>query len=182
MNTSKISVRYAKALFLTAREENLLDGVHEDMMLMDTAYDIEGFKSFLESPVIKVSDKKELVSSVFGTSITELTARFIDLIIDNKRETFLKGIIRNYKTLYNQEKGINESILIVPEKVTEKEQQKYSELLEKLFNTRVKLEQVIKPELIGGFILRIGDQQFDASVKTSLTRIKKDLLENVIVN
>jgi F-type H+-transporting ATPase subunit delta len=182
MNESKISVRYAKALYLSASEEKVQNEVLEDLKLIEVSLEIGGFKEFLESPVIKASDKKKVVTITFDSRIQKLSLNFFYLILSNNREKYLKAIIRNYIDLYKEDRGIKQAKLTLPFPVSGDYHKKFTSILEKSFMKTIELEEVIDPEIIGGFILRVEDQQFDASVKTQLKGIKKELLETRIVN
>lgn len=182
MNESKISVRYAKAFFLTAKEEKVLEEIAEDVKLLQASLKVPGFQEFLESPIIKTSEKKKLIDSVFEKEFNKLTYIFLTLILKNKREHYLRDILRNFIDLYKEEHGIKQAKLTVSSSVSNEYQQKFISLLEEAFNAKIELEQVIDKDLIGGFILKVEDQQFDASVKTQLKRVKKKLLETSLVN
>lgn len=182
MNDSKISVRYAKALFLSAKEENLLENVLEDMKLIRASSEVNGFKEYIESPVAKTSSKKALIKNVYGDLISDLSFNFYHLLLTKKRESYLYDIIRNYIFLYRKEKGIKSASLKTPFRIPDENRKKFLSLLENLYKAHIDIEEKIDPELIGGFILTVEDKQFDASIKTSLKKIKKQLLRTAIKN
>lgn len=177
MNDSKISVRYAKALFLSALEEDSLDVVIKDVNLLQSAFIVPGFVEMLVSPVIKTSEKKKLVDVVYGKILSELSLNFMRLILTNKRESYLEGILRNFSGLYRKHKGIKNAELVVPVAVSEEYRKKFLNLLEQVFDAKIELSSKINPDIIGGFILKVEDEQFDASLSSALSRIKKNLLE-----
>ena len=177
MNDSKISVRYAKALFLSALEGKNLDTVIKDIELLNTSFQVDGFNEMLESPVIKTSEKKKLVDAVYSKSISELSLNFLHLIITNKRESYLEGILRNFTGLYRDHKGIKNAELTIPLEVSDDYKKKFLNLLEQVFDAKIELNSIINPDIIGGFILKVDDEQFDASVSSSLAKMKKNLLE-----
>lgn len=180
MNDSKISVRYAKAYFLTAKEDKVLKEVVEDVKLLMASLKVSGFSEFLESPIIKTSEKRKVVKSVFEKSFNKISNVFLNLIITNKRENYLKNILRNFIDLYKEEQGIRQATLTVSAEVSDKYKKKFIALLEEAFQVKIEMQEVIDPDLIGGFILKVEDQQFDASVKSQLNRIRKRLLETSI--
>ncbi len=182
MNDSQISVRYAKALFLSAKEENVLEEVLRDMKLIRSSVEVKGFKEYIESPVARLSSKQKLIHDVYGTLISELSLRFYDLILTNKRENHLMDIIRNFISLYREEKGIKSAKLKLPFQISEDSRKKFLDLLGNIYKTHIEMEEELNPDLIGGFILTVEDQQFDASIKTSLAKIKKNLLQTAIEN
>ncbi len=180
MNDSKISVRYAKALFQAAKEAGKLVEVSKDMALLETSLENPEFGRILESPVIKTSQKAELIQKVFAKSIQVLSMDFLLLILKNKRESYIPGMIRNFTRLFKDDQGVKTAELIVPAKVSEAHKKRFMDLLAKVYNSKIEFTDKTNPELIGGFILKVEDEQFDASVSTSLSKIKKNLLETSI--
>lgn len=181
MNESKISVRYAKALFQAALEEKIADSIMTDLKKVGAVASSPEFREMLSSPVVKTSGKKKVFNELFSAEIKPLSMKFLNMVLDNKRETSLEGIIRYFTRLYKEQKGILSAGLITPMPLSAEFRNKLRELLKKLYQSDIELEERIKPELIGGFILKVEDEQFDASVSTALTRIEKDLLKQANV-
>jgi F-type H+-transporting ATPase subunit delta len=177
MNDSKISVRYAKALFKAAIEADLLLQVMKDMQLIMNVYALDNFRDVLESPVVKTSEKKKVVEKLFSGKICELSMTFFNLMLSNKRESHLPHIARNFKSFYKQNEGILSAQIVISEPIDEVQTNNFRSLLKNAFNSEIELEALVKPDILGGFILRIEDEQFDASVASSLTKIKRQLLE-----
>jgi F-type H+-transporting ATPase subunit delta len=181
MNDSKISVRYAKALFQAADEAKVLPQVMQDMELIMKVYAQEDFRSVLDSPIVKTSDKKKVTEKIFTGKVSDLSMSFIDLILTNKRESHLSHIARNFKAFYKSNQGILSAEIVVSEPVDKAQTEKFRILLKKAFNSEIELEESIKPQILGGFILRVEHEQFDASVASGLAKIKKQLLESTFV-
>ncbi len=180
MNDSKISVRYAKALFQTASEQNHADEVMKDMQLLQAGFETPRFKEILESPVIKISRKKKLIEEVFKPEVTRLTFDFLNLLLENKRESFLGAIIRNYLKAFRDQRGIKKADIIVASEISESTRKKFLDILEETFHSGIELEEIIRPSIIGGFILKVEDEQYDASIVSSLAKVKKRLLQTSI--
>ena len=93
MNNSKISVRYAKALFQTAVEKNIETEVRGDVAsLLECITSSEDFRALLESPVIAPDNKIKIFDAMFGGKFQKLTSDFFALTVKNKSEGFLKII------------------------------------------------------------------------------------------
>jgi len=74
MNDSKISVRYAKAFFLLAREKDILEEVKNDMVLIQTICNsVPEFNLIVESPVIQTSDKQKLIFEIVKDRTEKVT-------------------------------------------------------------------------------------------------------------
>lgn len=177
MNESKISVRYAKALFALAKESGSLDRLNTDVeLLYQCIREIPELKQVIYSPVIRTSVKIQLFKDMFSTSFDLLTSSFINLVLEHKREEYLEGISRYFLTLVKKEKGIQPAELLTAVKLDESLRQSILKLItKKIGASGIELQESTDKRLIGGFILRIGDQQIDASISTQLKRIQKEL-------
>ncbi|MUP36944.1 ATP synthase F1 subunit delta [Labilibaculum euxinus] len=179
MNESKISVRYAKALFELGKEENLIESVIKDIQLVDeVCKTMPEFWLMVESPVVKTSQKRTSVKLIFGDKINPVSLNFLDLVVQNRREIYLKDISRNFLSLCRKDKGVLSATLTSASAIEKESNLKLSELLSKSFNAKIELQEVVDQEIIGGFVLRIEDQQLDASVSNQLNLIKRELLSN----
>lgn len=94
MNESRISVRYAKALFQSALEKNILDRVNQDMILVRNVCTVPELKELLTNPVIRPSKKTGVLHSVLGKDLHSLTLALVDLVVKNGRERYLPAIAR----------------------------------------------------------------------------------------
>ncbi|MDE5419840.1 ATP synthase F1 subunit delta [Labilibaculum sp. DW002] len=179
MNESKISVRYAKALFQLGKEKNVLDTIVTDMKLVDELCNtVKDFWLMVESPVIKTSQKRASMKQIFGDRINAITLNFLDLVVKNRREIYLKDISRNFLALCRKDQGILSATLTSATTIEEGSKENLSTLLSKAFDSKIELEEVLDKDIIGGFVLRVDDQQLDASVSTQLNKIKRELLSN----
>lgn len=179
MNQGKISVRYAKALFSTAKDRKNLLAIKNDVELVSNALKtIKELTDFIYSPVAKPSQKKKFFSILLEKKVEKLTLDFLFLVIDNKRETYLSDIFRVFNVLYKKSEGIKTVTLTGTKEFSESQKKNVISFIEKNFNTKVDLEEKIDASILGGFVLRIEDQQFDASVSNKLKEIKKELLES----
>ena len=181
MNESKISVRYAKALFKAAREGKLLPQVMKDMEQVMRVYSMDDFRAVLESPIVKTSDKKKVFQSLFSGKLTDLSLNFFDLLLTNKRENHLPHIARYFSTLYKSDQGILSAEITVAGKIDAAQAEKFKTLLKKTFKAEIELETNVRADILGGFILRVEDEQYDGSVASQLTKIKRQLLDSTLV-
>jgi len=177
MNESKIVVRYAKAIFLLALEKNMLEIVRNDIELVNkTIRDFDQFGAYLKSPVIKSSQKFNLVSQIFKGTIHEISLNFIRLLIQHKRETFLEDIVRRFIDVYRNYKGIKSADVVTAVPLEEDVKQKLQVLLSVIYKTNIELHAHEDSSIIGGFVLKIADKQYDASIASSLKRMKTALI------
>jgi|SRR5664280_94572 len=175
MNDSKISVRYSRALFESALEKKILDKVYSDMIFISEICDIPEMKEFLYSPIIVPSKKMEILHRITEKNVEKITLSFLDLVVRNEREAFLPAMARAFKHETKKYKGITESVLTTAVKVDEGIRKQVSTLIEEIFKTKVELTEVVDEKIIGGFVLRIEFDLIDASVRSKLRKIEKEL-------
>ena len=179
MNDSKISVRYAKALFSLALEKSVLQAVHADMeMLYLTTRTLPAFVQFLESPVVKGSEKRALIQNVFEKQVDPITMSFLNLLLTNKREMYLENIARNFLAVYRQKSGKKAAVLSSAVTLDEVTITKMTQAVAARFNAVIEMTTEINPSLIGGFILQVEDQILDASVLTRLKQLRQELVKS----
>lgn len=176
MNESKISVRYSRALFLSALERNNIDRIYKDMILLLEMSKIEEFKELISSPIIKPSRKTKIFHSTLGEKVDPLTLSLIDLVIKNGRENYIPAIARVFLSQTKEYKGITETVLTTAVTVDEGIKEQISTFISDAFKTKVELKEIVDNDIIGGFVLRIEDKYIDASIRTKLNKIKKELL------
>jgi len=177
MNQSKISVRYAKALFQLGLEKNKLDAVFSDVELVNRALkDYNQFSLYLKSPVVKPSQKLSLIRDAFTGNVQDITLNFLGLLIQNKREGHLEDIIRRFFDVYREHKGIKSAVITTAVPLSDQVKEKFHALLASIYKTGIDLQVSQDTTIIGGFVLKVDDQQYDASVATGLKRMKTALL------
>jgi F-type H+-transporting ATPase subunit delta len=178
MNESKISVRYAKALFQHAIELGKLEDIKKDIELVfKTSTEVPELNLYLLSPITKVSEKKQLALNVFGKFVSKETLAFLDLMIKNRRESYITDSTRNFLQLYKKHAGIKSVELISVQAISPEFKTAIIAKVQSTMNSKIELTEKIDKSLLGGYILRIEDQQYDASVSNKLKQMKKSLLE-----
>lgn len=179
MNDSLITVRYAKALYQLAEEEEKQETVRNDIeMLLGVINDSNEFADFIENPLIKSNEKASIVNALFRGKINDLTLRFLQLLIDNKRESYLKGICLYTIHLHKQKLGIQEAVITTASEISTVHRKEIFDFITRKFKVNIDLQEKINPDIIGGFILRIEDQQINASIQSQLMKIKRELINS----
>lgn len=177
MNTNRVTVRYAKALFNLALEEKVAEQINQDMLLIGEATKVPDFKNFLESPVVVPSKKQAIFNDLFKGKLNNLSNRFFKLLSENKREMYLTAIARNYNDLYRKFYGIKSVQLITAFAIDDTLKNEIANIIATQFKTKVEMTEQVDKEIVGGFVLTVEGMQFDASVTTKLKDIKSELLD-----
>lgn len=182
MNYGKIGIRYAKALYIAAVEENALEQVYSDLHLLEELIaENPSFQFFLNTPVLKPSEKQNFFQSVFSTYLHSLTLRFFNLLTQNRRENRLVDIIRNFQMLFLLHHNTMSATLITTINVGTEMIEKIKQKLQVVLQKTILLQNKIDKNIVGGFILQIEDKEYDASAKTQLKKIKNTLVKTSMI-
>jgi len=176
MNQSIISTRYAKALMIVGNDNQCLDALKADMELIGaTISENLIFRQMLDNPVIKPPQKRKVMAELLEKRVHPLTLSFVSLIIRNRREFLLADVARDFIDMYEKSKGIKRAHVVSATGIDDLSKQQFQQQLNVLFKANVQMTSDVSPDLIGGFILRVGDQQYDASLSSALQRMRKTL-------
>lgn len=178
MLTSKVAKRYAQGLLDFTQESGNTESVFNEMKdivkIMSQSKDLN---QFFSTPIID-SRKKEAIALEIFKDFSPVAKNLIRLVIKQGRESQLKGIAQEFINKVEDIKGTQRISLTSASKLSEQNIQKIIADSKMVNVTNYDLETIIKPEILGGYILRVGDQQIDASVRTKLSNIKKEFQLN----
>lgn len=183
MAESRVASRYVKSLLGLAVEQKALDAVHADMLMLDKAchtnYDLV---VMLRSPIIRHDKKKAVLDAIFKGKVHPLTMAIIDILTLKNREPLLPAIAKEFGVAYNIYKGIQEATVTTTIAIDAQLKKEIEEIVKKLSDKKqVELTAKVDKDLIGGFILNVGDRQIDASVKNKLKSLKVKFTDNSYV-
>lgn len=177
MNEGKISVRYAKALLQVALEKKSVESVRKDIeLILATCQQSAELDVILKSPVLKFSEKLSVLKKAFASAVSADTLAFIELLVKNNREAHLAGSCRVFLDLYKKELNIRTVTLTSVSPLSGDQKTLIIRQIEQHLNAKVELIEKIDSSILGGFVLRIDDQQIDASVAYKLHQVKQALL------
>jgi len=174
MNTARIAVRYAKALFDLALEKNSVNGVYRDMRNISLLCSMDEVKSVISNPVIPLRKRKDAIIALTGDGADKLTINFIELIFSNGRGEYLASAARNFMDLTRRHRGIRQVTLTTAVPVSGEMKKEMAALLDDRDPDTIEFNEQIDGSIIGGFILRVDDSYIDASVRNRLNRFRKE--------
>lgn len=175
MKITKSAPRYAKALLELAIENKKVDTIVADMKeLIRVNKETREFQVFLDNPIINSEKKNNVIKEIFD-QFDILTSSFIALIIKNKRENALIQIAESFLAQVKEYLGIIPITLISAQELNTTTKKAILSKLEKSIQGKLELEEKIDTSLIGGFIIKMGDTQIDASVSNQLKSLKTSL-------
>ncbi|MET0392400.1 MAG: ATP synthase F1 subunit delta [Chitinophagaceae bacterium] len=180
MPNPRLASRYAKSLIGLANERGQLEEVYADMQwLQAVCKSNRDFVTLLRSPVIKADKKKKIVEAVTSGNISALTEAFNALLITKNRESNLPEIIAAFISQYKEQKNIYTLRLTTAAPASETIKKAVMEQVKKSGGfENVELEEKVDEDIIGGFVLQIGDKLIDASIAYDLKAIARQFENN----
>lgn len=184
MLSPRLAHRYAKSLLDLAQERKELPKVIKDMQLLqETINGSKDLRVMLKSPVIPTDKKEKVMHAIFDSKISEITFKFINLLVVKGREKLLNEVVDSFINLYNKKNFIVEAKFITAVPVDQKTVDEVTKLLLTNKTTKeVNLTNEVDPSIIGGFILKFDDLLLDNSVERKLHLIKKQLQDNSYIS
>lgn len=175
---SRAAIRYAKALLSLAKDQNVAEAVNKDMELITkTISDNHELELLLKNAIVKSEDKKAILSKVF-TGLNSDSVSLLNLLIENKRIDILDEVASKYTSLYDDYIGKEVATVITAVPMTSDMEIKVLAKVKELTPKSVELHNVIDESILGGFILRIGDKQYNASIANKLNKLKREFSLN----
>ncbi len=183
MAGSRVVARYVKSLLGLAEEQKSLDSVHQDMLLFSkVCAENRAFKVMLQSPVIRHDKKRQILGKIFQGKVQPLTLAFFDIITKKNREPLLAAIASEFHNAYNEYKGIRKAVLTTAFPVDESLRMEIEQLVRTISDReQIELEEIVDADMIGGFVLTVGDKQIDASLKNKLKTLRIKFSQNPYV-
>lgn len=177
MIESKAAIKYATALFRTAKRINQVEMISHDLeALSNLLKDNPLLKNFLESPQVLERDKKELLSFSFKPLISEALLSFLMLVVSKHRIGYLLSMAEEFQRLVKEDQGIVEARLITARSVDQALVDQIRQELEKSTGKKVEIKLEVDPSLIGGILVILGDKIIDRSIRYQLSQLKEQML------
>lgn len=180
MSEFRAAIRYAKSLLELAEEKGVLEEVHNDMQEFDQlCKQSREFELMLKNPVIKNDKKIAILKEIFKGKVSNMTMEIFNLISKKNREAILPVIAREFHKQYNVLKGIEVAKVTTAVALNEDLKDQMAALVRKISDKdKVELTEIVDPDIIGGYILKVGDRQIDDSLKSKLKALELKFSQN----
>jgi F-type H+-transporting ATPase subunit delta len=173
----RILHRYATSLLETAIEKNNLDVVTSDIkLLVETLDQNRKLQLMLDSPIVRPETKLDVMKEIFSKTISIESMDFVEFVILKKRESLLNSIGKRFLELRDDHLGIANVFVTTPTEFTNEQKNVLQSKLEKILDKKVRLNFKTDVKLVGGFIAKVNDTLYDASIKHQLELLKKQFL------
>jgi F-type H+-transporting ATPase subunit delta len=175
MASTRAAIRYATAILDLSSSKGVSEVVNNDMKsIASTIKGNEELNTFIQNPTIKVEVKEKALLEVFADA-DNVTKGLLHLLFENKRFEILDVIALEYSKLFDIKNNVEVAKVTTAIAMDAALEAKVLAKIATLSDKKITIESIIDPSIIGGFILRIGDQQYNASVANRLQVLKREL-------
>lgn len=182
MSLYRVSTAYAKSLLELSQEQKSLEAVYKDMIFVSTT--IEGsidLKKMLTSPIISNLKKLSIIEAIFKGKLSPITFSFFTLLTKKKREDLLLPVSKEFIAEYKNFKGIQTATVVTAIAADDVLKKQVEKLIKSISKKEIEIVYKVDTNIVGGFILTVGDRQIDNSVKTQLNKVRNQFSNNPFI-
>lgn len=178
-----VARRYALALYQEAEARDVVEKTDDDVQaLRETLDGARDLVALFESPLVARDRKEAVVRRLFEGRFGDLTLRFVRLLFDKEREDLLPAVVRAYGALRDARLGLVEAQVKTARPLGYDEAQELERALAQRTGKQVRLRIEVDPALLGGLVVRVGDQVYDRSVRHQLKTLRAQLHERAFLS
>jgi F-type H+-transporting ATPase subunit delta len=176
MSENKAASRYAKSIIDLSIETKSLEEVKSDMALVSKVIgENSQLEAILNNPIVPLDKKAGILSDLFFGKVHPISSSFMKLMVDKGRSSIVYSASKQFVTQYNELKGIVTAEVTSATALTAASRDEIITIVKKEIGANeVIIKEKVNDDLIGGFILKVGDKQFDASIAGGLNKLKKE--------
>jgi F-type H+-transporting ATPase subunit delta len=176
-----VAARYAQALFDVARDTNTITETENELRgVLQTVKDSRELQQVLYNPQVPVDLKKEVIKEVFGAHVSKKTLNFLCVILDRRREVYLKDIVAHYIALADETRNVIQAEVTSAVELPAAHKEDLMSILSRMTGKEIRISYHVDPEIVGGLVVRLGDRIIDASIKRQLERLRDSIRETKV--
>ena len=180
MSELTVATRYAKSLIDLAEEQKSLEAIKNDMDLFNKTLKANPqLQAVLRNPIVAHDKKIKILDGVFTGKVSNATVSFFKIMINKSRGEILYPTAKEFINLYDIKKKIITASVVSAAPLSEANKKEIIAELNKTVDGTIVLKTKVDPDLIGGFVLTVGDMQIDTSLANGLARLKHDFAERI---
>ena len=174
MTGTRAALRYAKAILDVSNAKGNADAVSSDLKtILNAISQSNELKLFLENPVIKGGAKLAALNEIFASANAD-TKNLFSVLFQNKRLDILEVITKQYATLYDAFKGVEIAYVTTATPLTSELEAQVLAKIKEFSNKKITIVNNVNKDIIGGFIIRLGDMQYNASIVNKLSQLQRE--------
>lgn len=174
-----VVINFGQALVELAKEKQILNEIQTAAEELSSALKVPELVEFLNHPRVPAANKREVLLRFIPANAPQEFKNFINLVIDRNRQELLPAILEEVIKLALEANGFEVVELVSARALSEDEQSFIAKKLGDSWKKKISLKYRENPNLIGGIIVRRGDQLFDGSLAGQLKALKQFLIEKI---
>ena len=167
--------RYAQAVFAIALEQGEPDRWLDDLALLSDAMANEEFAAFLDAPQLTLNQKTDLIGETLGDLVSELARNLISLLASRNSARLLPSITESYQQMLDEYNGVERAEIISAVALSDEQQGRIETMLKEIVGRDITSTSRVEPQILGGFVARVGDKVIDGSTRTRLDELRREL-------
>ena len=176
MSDFRVASRYARSVFDLALELKVIDKIYDDMLVLgQVCADNRKLVILLKNPIVRFDYKLRIIRKIFEKHVDELALKFFDLICRKNRANILPEVSKVFVMFYHEHKGIVIADVSSAIELSSSIKKEFEDIVGKATGKKVELETTVDESLLGGFVLQVGDNQLDSSIKSKLNNLRREL-------
>lgn len=176
MMNRTLARRYATAVYALAAEGNAVDAVGADLeRVVDAIEGDETVAQFFTAPIIDRAEKERVLASAFEGCVGDVALHTLLLLVRKRREALLRGVLEEYRGLVLAARGVAEATIVSARPLSEQELRETTERISRIYGTRLQARLVVRPDLVGGIRVVVGDRVVDGTVAGRLEALARSL-------
>jgi F-type H+-transporting ATPase subunit delta len=177
----RVARRYAQALFNTAKAQNVLGVLEEDLNgVSQILHGDSGLRQYLYNPTVSRSEKKALLNKHLQGKANQLTLSLLDLLLEKGREQELDHVRLQYIELRRQYEQVSHVVVTSSEEMEEDQRRALVDKLTRTLGRTIEAEFKTDPKLIGGITVAFDNYVLDGSLSGALSKIKEKIFRDAL--
>ena len=173
---SSAATRYAQAVFSLGKERGTLDVWQSDLTDLATLTGDSRVSSYLSNPSITADTKLATLEASLPSTVQPELRNLAKLLVVRNRTNLIPQIREIFEDQVRAERGITVAQVTTSEPLTADEEALVREKLAAMTGNTIEITATVDPDIIGGIVVRIGDQVIDGSVRNKLEKMRSRLL------
>ena len=169
--------RYAQAVFQLAVEHDALERWLEDLTQLADSITNEEFRRTLSAPRISLDQKEGVIRESLGSSVDRLALNLMFLLTSRNLVHILPEIADRFQEMLDAHRGIERAEVVSAVPLSDAQQSEVADMLARMSGKQVRVTTRTDPQIIGGMVIRVGDQVMDGSARARLQAMRRELVE-----
>ncbi|MEA2385122.1 MAG: F-type H+-transporting ATPase subunit delta [Solirubrobacteraceae bacterium] len=166
---------YARSLFEVAQEHDKLDDVREQIgQFADALSESRELQTFFFSPYFSTEEKKDGLGKTLDGA-DEVVENFLAVLIENHRMPALMRIRGELDAMWRDVNKLLPVRITSAVELDESVATRIGEEIGRQTGRKVELSSTVDPDVLGGIVVRVGNSILDASIRTRLERLRKQV-------